>query len=128
MEAARRCLSTPITSGPRSFAQHGPAGKQELLQSGCWAVGTPGVLWCSGAPRPKLGRRPKVDLGAQTDVVVPSIVRAELGVAWAARGALEGRVILKVNNRIHTRRGTNLGVSINPFPSPENRDFEYDKI
>ena len=56
-------------------------------------------------PRPKLGRRPKVDLGAQTDVVVPSIVRAELGVAWAARGALESLVILKVNNRMCTRRG-----------------------
>ena len=46
-------------------------------QAGAVAVrllGTPGVLWCSGAPRPKLGRRPKVDLGAQTDVVVPSRV------------------------------------------------------
>ena len=77
-------------------------------QAGAVAVrllGTPGVLWCSGAPRPKLGRRPKVDLGAQTGVVVLSIVRAELRVAWAARGALEGRVILKVNNRRCTRRG-----------------------
>ena len=62
-------------------------------EQACWQAGavavrlvvTPRVPWCSGAPRPKLGRRPKVDLSAQTDVVVPPIVTAELGVVWAVR-------------------------------------------